>query len=246
MNDELRLVEDAQSFAERLTQLVHGTVGPDCPPFVVTALEKSDVAYIRQSPETGIPLRLVEDNWVTVSATYRCRLGSSGYLRVRSSKFAVTFGSERAGQPMFRYDYDAELKKRSPRAHLQIGDSGNLAALSSLAGDGSKTARQRLGRVERGKAEFGPDDLHFPLGGERFRPALEDILQFLIDQLGVTAEPGWREVVEAARVDWRGRQLWAAVTDDPEMAVASLEHLGFRVEPPADVPPRRLEHLQAL
>jgi hypothetical protein len=34
--------------------------------------------------------------------------------------------------------------------------------------------------------------LHFPLGGERFRPCMEDVIQFLVHDCGVDALPGWK------------------------------------------------------
>lgn len=242
-----KLTEAAELFANELTELVHATVGPHCDRFTATVIPSHGAAVIRQEPNTGIPLTLINNEQLTIAASYRCRIGASGFLRVQSSSFAVTYGPVRQGEPMFRYDYNAKLRSRSPRAHLQINDSENLAALSSMSGNGSRTSRKRAKAVIRGKQEFKSDDLHFPLGGERFRPALEDVIQFLIEQLGVEAEENWLPAIEKSRITWRTRQLGAAVADDPEAAAAALRRLGYDVVPPAtgSLEPR-LDHIRAL
>src|SRR5699024_11564477 len=98
----------------------------------------------------------------------------------------------------------------------------NFAALSRRSDGSSRIARQREAKSDRGKRLHRSEDLHFPLGGDRFRPALEDVLQFLITQLGVRAEEHWRDAVRESRRTWRGRQLASAVRDNPAGAASAL------------------------
>ena len=67
--------------------------------------------------------------------------------------------------------------------------------------------------------------IHFPLGGARFRPCLEDVIELVIHEFGVDAQPGWEECVASDRIAWRHIQLAAAVRDDPDTARRTLEAL---------------------
>jgi hypothetical protein len=70
--------------------------------------------------------------------------------------------------------------------------------------------------------------LHLPVGGVRFRPSLEDVLEFAIRELGVEALSGWEDAIAEGQQRWRWVQLQAAVRDairaDPG-AVGQLHEL---------------------
>ena len=204
-------------------------------------------ARIRQEPAEGIPLQLASDSQLVVQAHFIARLSESGeHLGVRKSAFSVSYAGAH-GEPLFRYEYDESMTPALPRAHLQIGKVQNFAALSALSDGSSRIARQREAKIDRGKRFHRSEDLHFPLGGDRFRPALEDVLQFLITQLGVRAEEHWRDAVRESRRTWRGRQLASAVRDNPAGAASALSALGYVVRPPAGGgPPSRDDHLIGL
>lgn len=93
-------------------------------------------------------------------------------------------------------------------------------------GSGSRRARRRS------VADAVPhlSALHFPLGGARFRPAIEDVLQMVIEEFGVDHAAGWRGVLERAREDWRVLQLKSAVRDDLESAAEVLRDHGYSVQ----------------
>jgi hypothetical protein len=78
--------------------------------------------------------------------------------------------------------------------------------------------------------------LHIPVGGSRFRPCLEDFIQFLICECKFDARPGWREQVETGRERWRRRQAATVVRDMPEEAARVLRDLGYIVEAPDPLP----------
>lgn len=78
--------------------------------------------------------------------------------------------------------------------------------------------------------------LHVPLGGSRFRPCLEDFVQFLIYECAFDSCDGWRTVVEDGRERWRRRQAAAVVRDAPDEAVRVLRNLGYTVQKPDPLP----------
>ena len=78
--------------------------------------------------------------------------------------------------------------------------------------------------------------LHIPVGGSRFRPCLEDFIQFLICECKFDSEPGWRKNVEVGRERWRRLQAAAVVRDVPEDAAKVLRRLEYTVEAPDPLP----------
>lgn len=100
---------------------------------------------------------------------------------------------------------------------MQIyGESARLAELAELSQEDRK-----------------PSKLHLPVGGRRFRPCLEDIIEFCIVE-GIV-EPhnrDWREVIDDKRDQFYRRQLKAAVRQYPLEAVLALERLGYNVSEP--------------
>ncbi|MDY5148244.1 hypothetical protein R6G73_05025 [Actinotignum sanguinis] len=54
-------------------------------------------------------------------------------------------------------------------------------------------------------------DVHFPVGGRRFRPCLEEILLFVIDEFGVACTPEARAALQQGMRKWEEIQLLAAM-----------------------------------
>lgn len=75
---------------------------------------------------------------------------------------------------------------------------------------------------------------HLPVGGRRFRPSVEDVIEFLAVEGLVEARPGWQDVVEVERAEFHRVQLLAAIRRDPETARQALDQLGWSVLPPDD------------
>jgi hypothetical protein len=77
------------------------------------------------------------------------------------------------------------------------------------------------------------DKFHIPVGGRRYRPSLEDFIEFLhAERLLPTLREGWRELLAETRGDWLRRQLRAAVRNDPDSAAEQLTAMGWNVGPP--------------
>jgi hypothetical protein len=201
--------------------------GPECARF------KADVsttgrleAHIRQDG-IGIPLaregvdlfRLDVRMWLV--ADHR-----QHHLKVRNSRFRVfTFDGK---QPLFRYEYDAAMEEgHRPAAHVQFhGRHEELEQTLSAAGRAT---------TRSSSAGTGPNvtDLHFPVGGSRFRPCLEDVLEMLILEFDIDPQPNKRAALTAladGRERWRAMQLRTVVRDDPQTAIDLLRQLGYTVE----------------
>ena len=136
------------------------------------------------------------------------------FLKVIRATFALYADPD--DKALFHYDFDRE-KEVYPSAHLQVhGGSRILEELDRRQG----TERQ----LER---------LHFPVGGTRFRPCLEDVIEFLIVEGFVTdPRPGWQEALEESRNEFRRIQLKAAVRRDPDAAIEQLESMGYAIDRP--------------
>lgn len=135
-------------------------------------------------------------------------LSDLGYLAVATSINALYLDDSMTdAAEVFRYDYERE-KKGYPAAHMQVyGESSTLAELCERAGRDHHTDLHRM---------------HFPVGGKRFRPSLEDIVEFLILEELATPHDGWQDAVAEHRDEFHRRQLAAAVLGDPDTARAAL------------------------
>lgn len=90
--------------------------------------------------------------------------------------------------------------------------------------------------------------LHFPTGGHRFRPSLEDILEALVVDFGLDVAAQGKELLRRQRIKFRKRQLAAAIGDEVETAAEALRELGYTVtlKPGRVAPSPRQDRLEAL
>lgn len=93
------------------------------------------------------------------------------------------------------------------------------------SGEGTRRAKERRNSDEVPRL----DELHFPLGGHRFRPCLEDVLEMLVEEFGVDCNLEGRETLRKGREHWRRRQVGTVVRDAPEEAIKMLSQLGYEV-----------------
>lgn len=129
------------------------------------------------------------------------------YLTVTKSLYTLyTEPTQERSAMVFHYDYVREPDNAYPAAHFQIA--------------GQSEAMQKLS--ERASQHKELHDFHFPVGGRRFRPSLEDVVEFLIVEGLVESRPGSLDVIEEHRSLWEDRQLRAAVRRNPESARAEL------------------------
>jgi hypothetical protein len=172
--------------------------------------------------DTSDPVRL----WLKVG--YLVRLDDSGeHLAVDTSFFSLVIDSK-SQRPVIRVEYDrgrgsepddeSGSQHRRSAAHVQVhGSSDELAYVQGPRGATKLRALK---------------DFHIPVGGRRFRPTLEDFIDFLGTEELIPLHPGWFEVVSRHRRDWLELQLRAAVRHDPAVAVTQLRQMGYQVAEP--------------
>lgn len=115
------------------------------------------------------------------------------YLTVFKSYCGI-FSDEELETCLCHFDYERE-KDKYTAAHLQV--------------HGASPALDALNR--RGDEKRPLEKLHFPVGGKRFRPSLEDIIEFLICERLADGREGWQRVVEEGRDRFHRQQLRAAM-----------------------------------
>jgi hypothetical protein len=125
--------------------------------------------------------------------------------------------------PLIRLDYRNDMQ-RAPISHWQFhAERGSLTHLLTLS---------QAHRPRAVKSPHTLSSLHFPVGGERFRPCLEDLLQFLVQECGVDHHDNWMSAIDAGRENWRRVQLRTVVRDLQQEAADVLASSGWTVTPP--------------
>lgn len=210
-------------------------MGPQVEPFTATLIEaRNGVAFMVTSGGTGIPLE-VEPGEVMfhVQARYNCEISLFGHLRVLKSSISVLEQVDGRAVPLVRYDFVDKHVAEVPVAHVQFhSDHDRFEALQARAGRGSKRGKRKAREAAEGAgvpAAFRLEKLHFPVGGRRFRPTLEDVLQMLAYEFGIRVEPGAHEAIASSRRHWREIQLRAAIGDAPTVAADEMRAIGYKV-----------------
>ena len=90
---------------------------------------------------------------------------------------------------------------------------------------GKRTRNRRKEYVEKGAFPTF-SSLHFPVGGDRLRPGLEDILQMAIYEFHIDVEPDWEITLNDSRAEYRSRQIKALVREFPDLAYEALIEIG--------------------
>lgn len=141
-----------------------------------------------------------------------CLDRSGKHLAVHSSTFRLT--DRRGKAPLIRMEYVRDAIS-VPCSHVHVhAQSGHITHLLSKTGHATPHA---------------VESIHIPTGGDRFRPCVEDFIQFLIEECNVAPREGWKAEVDVGRERWREHQTAAAVRDRPEIAISVLENLGLTV-----------------
>jgi hypothetical protein len=202
---------------------------------------------IQQEPSTGISLLVDGQPVLRLVVEYHCAWDhAQRFLAVDTSSVKVM--AVEVNEPLFRYEYVRSHSADIPSAHIQVhGHRDALTFIMAVCGRSSARGKRRSKEADRGVVPK-MHALHFPVGGARFRPCLEDVLQMLVTEIGVDAPDGALDALADGRERWRLDQLAASVRDSPETAARVLrEELGYEVRLP-DAGPRsdRPERLREL
>lgn len=216
----------SREFAAELSGLLNNTVchGISLNSVITSNPTRAVVGYKitknNFSDMTGIPV-------TTGSRPARVFLGLSmrlspdherKYLMVNSSVMivAVTKDVENDDNILFHYDYERDKGDGYPEAHLQVhASSQQWNSLRRL--DGEQRAL---------------DKLHLPVGGRRFRPTLEDVIDFLVTENFVHKHEQCDQTLADRREEFQRKQLRAAVRRNPQPAVDELREQGYTVKEP--------------
>jgi hypothetical protein len=213
------LQQQVEEFGQETAELLSATL-PGLPDPPVRILGHENRIIIGPPEGKPLPLYAQGQHLAEMKISIACQLDSVGkYLAVEESTFNLLAVLDRA--PVLRIHFRRASNVR-PTAHVHFhGHRGALSHLLSQAGH-----------------DYPHDmsSLHIPLGGNRFRPCLEDFIQFLICECKFDSRPEWRKHVEAGRERWRCRQAAAVVRDVPEEAARVLRELGYIVEAPDPLP----------
>jgi hypothetical protein len=214
--------QKAGEFAARVNHTVKAFLG--CDEDVMHVDASGSRVVVKTVQAEGLTLTVRDKPLFRLGAKYYCELNQANtYLAVEQSTFTV-FHFART-EPILRYDFIRKPKSDVPSAHINMHtESAALIAAMEDAGRNRRTQRRRATGSPPTAAQ-----LHLPLGGPRFRPALEDVLEMLVVELAIDCASGWRESLREGRSLWRDTQLRAAVADNTSAAVEALEELGFVV-----------------
>lgn len=144
------------------------------------------------------------------------------YLKTSASALSLTSIFE--STPLARLEF-LSTSHSAPTAHWQF--HAERGAFSHLLARASASSAYVTTKPHSLSA------LHFPLGGERFRPSVEDFIEFLIRECGVDSLPDWATAVQEGREIWRRMQTRTVVRDLQAEAAETLKQQGWTVTPPA-------------
>lgn len=219
----------SEEFASHLTTLIQGCIA-DPPEFGVVETNEVQQLHIGPLPFSSegsgfslIPLTPACDSGqsrLMLKIEFRVSLDDeSEYLAVQHSTYGLWVRPvpRRKPRPVFRVEYDRDARTKPP-AHVHLhAESLEFGWIYGTAG----LPPPRL------------FEIHFPMGGRRFRPTVEEFLRFLDrEKLFLDWRSGWDTIVEESLVDWERNQARATVRQHTEAAVGQLRNMGYEVTAP--------------
>jgi len=175
------------------------------------------VALIRRRDDPDGPVIFLRSRYIVEIDSRR------DDLRVSSSMvglWADVTGGRKRPSPLVRVEYDrSRLGRARAAAHVHLhANSPEFAWLYGSAGRPTPDLHA----------------LHFPVGGRRFRPTLEEFLLFLDrENLFDNWKAGWKPRLFDSLEAWERRQARATARQFPDEAIGALETLGYSVTAPS-------------
>ncbi|MEV0550310.1 hypothetical protein AB0H98_26155 [Nocardia salmonicida] len=206
------LERSSREFANELTQLLNRTI---CKGVRLSAVYDAQKQFTvigyginkeNRDPRVGIPISRPVNSPTFLNIFILLKPDSANKFLMVDTSLVLLARDKALSQELFHYDYERDKGDGYPEAHLQIcADSEHWRAL-------------------------GPDralkKLHLPVGGRRFRPSLEDIIEFLIVENFAEGLDGWKVAVDEGREAFQMKQLRAAVRKYPDVAREVLQAEG--------------------
>lgn len=151
--------------------------------------------------------------WLMLNQTVT--LEDEGNLKTTRATAAVYADRDQQSR-LLSYEFDRDAENEYPSAHLQI--------------DAESEALEVIAKRCSVKPQF--ERLHLPVGGVRFRPCLEDVIEFLIVERIAEAREDWEKAISESRSRFHRIQLKAAIRNEPDAAVSQLKSMGYVIEQP--------------
>lgn len=217
------LGNQAADFAERIERTVRGVLPGEARIVPLRVGDRVVVTAVNsENEQTRVPLYVGGDHVADLSLSLFQSLDRTGqYLKTQRSDFVTHSVLDR--QPLVRLDYRHDMSS-APISHWQIhAERGSFSSLLT---------RAHTLDPKRVQSPHMLSSLHFPVGGERFRPSLEDFLEFLVSECGVDRIEGWETVLAEGREIWRRFQLRTVVRELQVEAAEVLKLNGWTVTPP--------------
>lgn len=212
-----KLEQQTRKFAQDITDLLNGTITNGIR-LRATAdeISTSIVGYqiSKHNPlSESIPLTLSKSPArFYLNVIYTLTLDNTNQW-LTAQKSTYTLQQKAVESAIFTYDYTRGVNE-FPEAHLHVyGKAEQL--------------QQALNISDRKRDK--PRDFHLPVGNRRFRPCVEDIIEFCVLEKLVKPRHDWQNVLNKSRDAYFQRQLKAAVKCYPETAAQALRAAGWNV-----------------
>lgn len=220
------LAASGRAFADRLKETIEAVLPGTVSIGAIIAQDQNSmvITAVNGSQSVDMPLTLSGERVATWRLSYQTSMDHTGqFLKTIKSAMVLTSVFEKT--PLARLEYDSKMRT-APIAHWQF--HGERGAFSHLL------ARAHSARKYVTDKPHALSSLHFPVGGERFRPGVEDFLEFLVRECGVDREDGWESAIQDGREIWRRFQMRTATRELQVEAAQILTAMNWTVSPPLD------------
>ncbi|MFA5565866.1 MAG: hypothetical protein WC184_08435 [Acidimicrobiia bacterium] len=231
------LAELAESLKAELASLVELAIGIKDAFALESVAGRADYVDLRtrnaKSSSSNLrdylPLSRKEDEnsgpYLFLKASYKLSMDDEGeHLMVETSSFGLwtTLRKKNQPVPVFRVEYDRRARQK-PNSHVHI--HAESVELGWVYGSAGLPLRRH-------------EEIHFPLGGHRFRPTFEELLLFLDreDLFRDWSSKDWKAHVQESLERFRANQAKATVRRYTDEAIEVLRSAGYKVTDPASQP----------
>jgi hypothetical protein len=227
---------EALAFAQEIQDVLDGVL-PVPPPVasddrIITAHKADSVRFrVESAAKNGqVVLAKVGRPIAHMRILFLCTADAyNAYLAVERCDIGLYSGVD-SRLPIVRLDFRRDMHT-APTCHWNVhAESGPATRVLTLGNPDHPGVFSKL---------------HFPVGGPRMRPCLEDFLQFVLHEFGVDRHPDAMTVIAEGRERWRRRQIGTSVRDAPDEAARVLRELGYNVTADDGSPIARRDKLRA-
>ena len=214
----------AKAFATELTETVQAVL-PKTPAFQAMLITPEHVqisVFDAEKKISRLPLFIRSEHVADWKLSMSVNFDSSGeYLKVMRSGFTLFALADKV--PLVRYEFDDGMRT-APIAHWQFhAERGAFSHLLGYALAAGKDVKPH-----------SLSSLHFPVGGARMRPGVDDVLEFLVKECAFDAVGGWKGAITESRRRYRTIQARTIARDMQTEVADVLRSEGWTIMPPND------------